>query len=200
MSSSDPLLVVLSGPSGVGKDSVLERLRELQYPFHYTVTATTRQPRPGEVDGRDYFFLTPEGFESLSQEGGLLEHACVYGKQYGVPKAPVLEALASGQDVIMRTNVDGARSIRAQAPGATLIFITAPSQDLLEKRLRGRQSDSAQEIELRLAKVRDELETIQEFDYLIINAEDRLDDCIRNVDAIVRAEKCRVSRPPLGLI
>ena len=198
--SSEPLLVVLSGPSGVGKDTVLERLRELRYPFHYTVTATTRQPRPGEVDGRDYYFMSPQAFQALEEQGGLLEHACVYGNWYGVPKAPVLAALARGEDVIMRTNVDGARSIRASAAGATLIFITAPSEGSLERRLRGRQSDSPQDIALRLAKVRDELSAVNEFDYLVVNDEDRLDDCIHTVDAIVRAEKCRVSRSPLGLL
>jgi guanylate kinase len=184
----------------VGKDSVIDRLRELGYPFHYTVTATTRLPRPGEVDGRDYYFLSPQEFESLDRQGGLLEHACVYGKWYGVPKAPIVEALTAGEDVIMRTNVDGAKSIRAQAPGATLIFITAPSQESLERRLRGRQSDSPQDIAIRLAKVRDEMSAVSEFDYLVVNDEDRLDECIRSVDAIVRAEKCRVSRPPLGLV
>jgi guanylate kinase len=198
--SSAPLLIVLSGPSGVGKDSILERLRELGYPFHYTVTATTRAPREGEIDGRDYYFLSPEQFESLRREGGLLEHACVYGMSYGVPKAPVIEALHRGEDVIMRTNVDGAASIRAQSPGATLIFITAPSQALLEERLRKRQTDSADQIEVRLAKVREEMRAVGDFDYAIVNDEGRLDDCISTLDAIVRAERHRVLRPPLGLI
>jgi len=198
--SSDPLLVVLSGPSGVGKDSIIERLRQLHFPFHFTVTATTRPPREGEVDGRDYYFLTPDQFEALRLRGGLLEHACVYGRSYGVPRAPVLAALARGENVIMRTNVEGAASIRTQAPGATLIFITPPSRERLEERLRKRQTDSAEEIEVRLAKVREELSAIKDFDYAVVNDEGRLDDCIDAVDAIVRAEKCRVSRPPLGLI
>jgi guanylate kinase len=191
--------VVLSGPSGVGKDSIIRRLRDLGYPFHFTVTATTRPPRDGEIDGRDYFFLSPEQFESLDRQGGLLERACVYGRQYGVPKAPVLAALAAGQDVIMRTNVDGAATIRSQAPGAVLIFVNAPSQEVLEYRLRSRQSDSAKDIELRLATARAEFAAISGFDYVVVNDDYRLDDCIRDVDAIVRAEKCRVSRPPLGL-
>jgi guanylate kinase len=194
--SNPPLLVVLSGPSGVGKDSIIQRLRDLGYPFHFTVTATTRPPRDGEVDGRDYYFLSPAKFESLKNESGLLEHACVYGHEYGVPKAPVLAALSAGLDVIMRTNVEGAASIRSRAPGAVLVFVSAPSQEILESRLRGRQSESEQDIEVRLATARAELATMKNFDYAVVN--DRLDDCIRDVEAIVRAEKCRVARPPLG--
>jgi guanylate kinase len=197
--SNNPLLVVLSGPSGVGKDSIIRRLRELKSPFHYTVTATTRPPREGEIDGRDYFFLSPEQFETLRIQGGLLEHACVYGREYGVPRAPVVAALNQGHDVIMRTNVEGAASIRAKAPGAVLIFVNAPSQQVLESRLRGRQSDSEEDIEVRLATVRVELATIEQFDYVVVNDQHRLDDCIKDVEAIVRAEKCRVFRPPPGL-
>jgi guanylate kinase len=198
--SSEPLLVVLSGPSGVGKDSILERLRELRYPLHFTVTATTRSPREGELHGRDYYFLSETEFDELRQADGLLESACVYGRWYGVPKAPVIQALRSGQDVIMRTNVDGARSIRARAPGSVLVFITSPTVDLLEKRLRERQTDSPEEIDRRLAEVREELATMPEFDYHVENDEGRLDVCVETVGAIIRAEKCRIARPSLGLV
>lgn len=198
--SREPLLVVLSGPSGAGKDSILNRLREADRPFHFTVTATTRARRPGEVEGRDYYFLTPEQFQDLHEQNGLLEHACVYGNWYGVPKAPVLRALQAGQDVIMRTNVDGAESIRAQAPGAVLIFVAAESIDLLAERLRRRRTDSAADIETRLAKVHDELQTLRDFDYLVVNHENALDECVETILAIVRAEGSRVSRPPLGLV
>lgn len=198
--SSEPLLVVLSGPSGVGKDSVLVRMRSLGYPFHYTVTATTRAPREGEVDGRDYYFVTREWFEEALRLSRLLEHACVYGRLYGVPKAPILTALANGQDVIMRTNVDGAKSIRALAPGAVLIFLLPPSPEQLEERLRGRETDSPEEIEQRLAKVREEMETLPIFDYAVLNDEGQLDRCVASIAAIVEAEKLRVHRPPLGLV
>jgi guanylate kinase len=197
--SSAPLLVVLSGPSGVGKDSILLRLQELGYPFHYTVTATTRPQRPGESDGKDYYFVSEDWFEREVACGGLLEHACVYGRHYGVPKAPVIEALTRGQDVILRTNVEGARSIRAIAPGAVLIFVLPPSLDQLEERLRGRQTDSDGDIERRLREVRDEFEAIGIFDYQVVNEEDGLDACVATIAAIVQAEKCRVGRPPLGL-
>jgi guanylate kinase len=197
--SNEPLLIVLSGPSGAGKDSIINRLRQLGYPFHYTVTATTRARREGEIEGRDYYFLSAEDFQELLDEDGFLEHARVYGKLYGVPKPHVLAAVRRGQDVIMRTNVEGAESIRARAPGAVLIFVTAPSDDILEQRLRQRRTDSPEEIERRLAKVRDEMEVLKSFDYVIVNRDDALDECVDSVLAIIRAEKCRVSRPPLGL-
>jgi guanylate kinase len=197
--SSTPLIVVLSGPSGVGKDSILERMRELRRPFHYTVTATTRLPRPGEVDGQDYYFVSPQWFEERLKDSGLLEHACVYGRLYGVPKAPVLQALQDGQDVIMRTNVEGAASIRRAAPGAVLVFVAPPSLGELEDRLRRRQTDSPDEIATRLAKVREEMECLPKFDYAIVNVDNGLDRCVELIDAIVQAERCRIGRPPLGL-
>jgi len=197
--SSGPLLIVLSGPSGVGKDSILLRLQELGYPFHYTVTATTRPLRPGEVDGKDYYFVTEAWFERELARHGLLEHACVYGRHYGVPKAPVVTALAAGTDVILRTNVDGARSIRALAPGAVLIFVMPPSLEQLEDRLRRRQTDSDGDIDRRLSEVRAELGALDQFDYAVVNEEGGLDACVSTIAAIVQAEKCRVSRPPVGL-
>jgi guanylate kinase len=197
--SSTPLLVVLSGPSGVGKDSILDKMRELKRPFHYTVTATTRLPRQGEIDGVDYYFVTRKWFEERARESGLLEHACVYGQLYGVPKAPVLDALRHGQDVIMRTNVEGAASIRRAAPGAVLIFVAPPSLDELEDRLRRRQTDSVDEIARRLAKVHEEMECLPTFDFAIVNADNELDRCVEQIDAIVAAERCRIGRPPLGL-
>jgi guanylate kinase len=198
--SSEPLLVVLSGPSGVGKDAILQRLRELGQPFHFTVTATTRAPRAGEVDGQGLFFFSRGRFDQLLREDGLLEHALVYGHYYGVPKAPVMEALSRGQDVIMRTNVEGAASIRRRAPGAVLIFVTVPSIAMLQERLMKRGQNSDTDMSLRLATVQDEMGRLGEFDYVVENAEGQLDQCVATVKAIVRAEKCRVSRPTLGLI
>lgn len=195
----EPLLVVLSGPSGVGKDSILDRLEQLGQPFHYTITATTRARRETEIEGEDYYFVSRTWFESAVQRADLLEHACVYGSLYGVPKAPVVEALAQGRDVIMRTNVQGARSIRTQAPGAVLIFVMPPSLERLEERLRGRQTDSPTEIARRLGTVREELEAVDAFDYVVVNEEGQLDRCVGSILAIVEAEKCRVHRPPVGL-
>jgi guanylate kinase len=197
--NSEPLLVVLSGPSGAGKDSVLNRLRARGCPFHFTVTATTRARRESEQEGRDYFFLTEAEFQALLASGGLLEHASVYGMRYGVPKRPVVEALRREQDVIMRTDVQGARSIRALAPGAVLIFVTAVSLADLEQRLRARQTESEEQIARRLAQAREEMASVKEFDYLVVNREGALDESVESVLAIVRAEKCRIHRRPLGL-
>lgn len=196
----DPLFVVLSGPSGVGKDSILLRLRELGVPFHYTVTATTRPRRDGEVDGRDYYFYSAQTFEDLERAGGLLEHACVYGRRYGVPRQPVVEALARGQDVIVRTDIAGAASIRRCAPGATLIFIAPPSIESLEERLRRRSTESAADLAIRLARVREEMDALSHFDYLVVNQEGELDRCVESVAAILEAERCRLHRAPLGLL
>lgn len=199
--SSEPLLVVLSGPSGVGKDSILGWMRERELPFHYTVTATTRPRRENERDGRDYHFYAREDFERLLSDGGLLEHALVYGDEYyGVPRQQVIDALRQGQDVIMRTNVDGAESIRAAAPGAVLIFIKAPSLEDLQERLQRRHTESSAEMAVRLGKAKEELERLPLFDYVVDNVEGKLDACVCTILAIVRAEKCRVRRPPLGLL
>ena len=198
--NNGPLLVVLSGPSGVGKDSILDRMRAQGRPFHFTVTATTRPPRSGEHDGIDYFFFNEERFQQLVGEGGFLEHAAVYAHHSGVPKGPVLAALSNGQDVIMRVDVQGALSIRAEAPGAVLIFVAPPSEESLMERLRRRDTDSAADVALRLGKVQEEMATLPHFDYVVVNDEGELDTCVATIEAIVTAEKCRVERPPLGLV
>lgn len=198
--NSDPLLVVLSGPAGVGKDTVLSRLRARGYPFHYTITATTRAPRQGERDGVDYYFYTREHFLELLARNKLLEHATVYEHLYGVPKGPVLDALRNRQDVVVRTDIQGAASIRAMAPGATLIYIKPPSLETLEARMHGRAADSPEQIALRLAKAREELAALTCFDYAVVNEDGELDECVETIMAIVRAERCRVHRPPLGLL
>ena len=185
------LLIVISGTPGAGKDSVVRCLKACEHPFHFVVTATDRQPRPGEVHGRDYFFYTTGEFASLIKDGELLEHALVYGQHKGVPKQQVREALASGKDVVMRIDVQGAATIRRLVPGAVLIFLTAPSEEELERRLRKRGSDSPDQIEKRLATARDEMACLSEFDYVVVNREGRLDQAVDDVLAIVRAEHCR---------
>jgi guanylate kinase len=197
--TSEPLLVVLSGPAGVGKDSVLHRLHELGLPFHYTVTATTRAPRAGERHGHDYFFYTREQFMAMIERGQLLEHATVYDHLYGVPKGPVRDALRRGQDVIVRTDIQGAASIRAQAPGATLIFVQPPSFESLAARLRERSADSAAQIALRLAKAREEMAALSRFDYAVVNEDGGLERCVETIVAITTAERCRIHRLPVGL-
>ncbi|HEC35965.1 MAG TPA: guanylate kinase [Anaerolineae bacterium] len=186
-----PLLIVVSGPAGVGKDSLLTRMKELKYPLHFVVTATDRPPRPGEVHGVDYFFLSSEEFLRMEREGELMEHAIVYGQHKGIPKQQVREALASGKDVIMRVDVQGAATVRRIAPQAVLIFLTA-SEEELAYRLRQRGSDSPQQLALRLSKAREEMECMQEFDYVVVNREGELDRAVAQVAAIIEAEHCRV--------
>ena len=186
-----PLLIVLSGPAGVGKDAVLNRLKVMHYPLYFVVTATDRAPRPNEVDGVDYFFVTTAEFQRLEREGELLEHALVYGQHKGVPKHQVREALAAGQDVVMRVDVQGAATVREIAPQAVLIFLTASDADL-EKRLRRRRTDSPEQLAIRLEKAREEKERITEFDYVVVNEENQLDQAVRCVTSIIEAEHCRV--------
>ena len=187
-----PLLIVISGTPGVGKDSLIQRVKERGRPFHFVVTATDRSPRPGEVHGKDYFFITTEEFLRMGKEGELLEHAVVYGQHKGIPKQHVREALASGQDVIVRVDVQGAATIRRIVPEAVLIFLTASSEEELEERLRSRGSDSEEQIEQRIATARKEMEQLHEFDYVVVNRDGELDRAVDDVIAIIRAEHCRV--------
>ncbi|HIE38890.1 MAG TPA: guanylate kinase [Anaerolineae bacterium] len=186
-----PLLIVVSGPAGVGKDSLLRRMKELGYPLHFVITATDRPPRPGETHGVDYFFLSTEEFLRMKRERELLEHAVVYGQYKGIPKQQVRDALASGHDVIMRVDVQGAATVRRIAPEAVLIFLTASSEQELEARLRRRATDSPEQLNLRLSKAREEMERLEEFDYVVINREGELDRAVAQVAAIIEAEHCR---------
>ncbi len=187
-----PLLVVISGPSGVGKDSVLMRMRELAFPFHFVVTATSRPIRPGEIDGYDYHFVSVERFERMIQDDELLEWAKVYGQYKGIPKSEVRQAMASGRDVLLRINVDGAATIKRLAPEAVFIFLAPASPEELRRRLTLRRTESPQEIERRLAMASQEMEQVRHFDYVVINREDRLDEAVGQIRAIIIAEKQRV--------
>lgn len=187
-----PQLVVLSGPSGAGKDSLLQRMKELGFPFHFVVTATTRPPRPDEVDGVDYHFVSRERFQEMIARGELLEHALVYGDYKGIPRRQVEEALRSGKDVVLRIDVQGAATIRRLAPGAVLIFLTAASEEELLQRLRTRKTEDPEALARRIATAREELKRVEEFDYVVVNREGCLDEAVAQVQAILQAEKCRV--------
>jgi guanylate kinase len=187
-----PLLVVISGPSGVGKDSVLNRMRELNFPFHFVVTATSRAIRPGEVNGYDYHFVSVERFEAMIHEEELLEWATVYGQYKGIPKFEVRQAMASGRDVVLRINVDGAATVRRIAPEAIFIFLAPGSLEELQQRLRQRRTENQAEIESRLAAAASELAQVEQFDYVVINREGQLDEAVAQIGAIILAEKQRV--------
>ena len=192
-SPAPPLLVVMSGPSGSGKGAILAALRELKRPWHFAITATTRPMRPGEVDGQDYIFMTQPDFLRMRERDELLESAQVFDRWYGTPRRQVRDPLIKGQDVILEIDVQGAAAIRRIAPEALTIFIMPPSLDELRTRLVGRGSDDAAEIQRRLHEAAAELARIAEFDYRVVNRHGQLDAAVREVDAIIAAEKCRVN-------
>ena len=192
MRAHKPLLIVLSGPSGVGKDAVLDTIKELKRPFHYVVTATTRSRRAEEKDGVDYHFLSQEEFQHMIDGGQLLEWARVYGHYYGVPKDEVVQGLAKGMDVIVKVDIQGAATIKKLLPQAVFIFLMPPSMEELERRLRQRRSEAGADLALRVRKAKEEMESLPLFDYVVISQQDKLDDAAAQIDAIVAAEKCRV--------
>ena len=193
MGGPGPLLVVLTGPSAAGKDTVLLRLKPLMPRAHFAITATTRRPRPNERDGVDYHFVSEPEFKRMVTDDEMLEHALVYGDHKGVPKASVREALAARKDVLMRTDVQGARHIKSVVPGATTIFVTVPSLAELTRRLLERASDSKEQTELRMRIATSEMERAGEFDYTVVN--DDLDRCVAEVRAILERERARPGRP-----
>jgi len=194
-----PLLVVISGPSGVGKDVTIHRMKELGYPFHFVVTATTRPRRPGEIDGKDYFFVSMQDFAKMIDENELLEYAVVYGDYKGIPKAQVRQALASGKDVIMRIDVQGAETIRKIVPQAVLIYLSAESEEALVQRLEQRKTEEPGQLAIRIATARKEQEKVALFDYLVINRQGHLNDTCDTIAAIIRAERRRIHRPEVKL-
>jgi len=194
-----PLLIVISGPSGVGKDSVMQRMQERGLPFHFVVTATTRPKRPNEHHGMDYFFISKDEFARMIEENELIEYAIVYGDYKGIPKAQVREALASGKDVVMRVDVQGAETVRKLAPEALLIFITTESEDELEHRLRNRKTESSDSLALRIATARKELQRLGDFDYVIVNRDFHLDETVDKVRAIIDAEHLKVKHRQVTL-
>lgn len=193
------LLLVVSGPSGVGKDSVIQRMKDLQYPLHFVVTATTRPRRPEEVNGVHYYFIDQHEYDELLQSDGFLEHAQVYGYQYGIPKAHVREALASGQDAIMRVDVQGAATVHRLIPDAIMIFLLPSSEDELVERLRRRKTETPQALQRRIDTIHAELQCIPDFDYVVVNADGKLDQAVEAIAAIIRAEKCRATPRRISL-
>jgi guanylate kinase len=187
-----PLLIIISGPSGVGKDSVIQRMIARNLPFHFVVTATTRAPRPEESHGVDYFFFTRDEFAEMIDQGELLEYAIVYDDYKGIPKAQVRQALASGKDVVMRLDVQGAATVRSLCPDALLIFLTTQNEEEMIDRLRLRMTETPESLKLRIATARQELKRVTEFDYVVVNPQGGLDKAVDTILAIIKAEHHRV--------
>lgn len=194
-----PLLVLISGPSGVGKDTIARMLMEQRDSFYFVVTATTRPMRPGEVEGHDYFFVTHDEFANMIEQDAFLEHALVYADYKGVPKQQIREALASGRDVIMRLDVQGAATIRKLVPSGVFIFLMAESESSMIKRLRERKSESLEGLNLRIATAHQEMNRLPEFDYCVVNAEGNQEAAVRQILSIIDAERLRANRKPIVL-
>ncbi|MCA9923839.1 MAG: guanylate kinase [Anaerolineales bacterium] len=195
-----PVLIVISGPSGVGKDTIARGLID-QKPddFYFVVTATTRPPRTGEVHGVDYYFYSNNEFAQMIEDDELLEYAIVYNDYKGIPKQHIREALVSGKDVIMRVDVQGAATVRRLIPNATLVFLTTESEDILVRRLIERKSESSEDLKLRIATARKEIDRIHEFDYCVVNIENEQEKTVHQILSIIEAEHCRVDREPIVL-
>jgi guanylate kinase len=183
------ILYVMTGASGVGKDTIRQAaLPDLENIF-FSISATTRGKRPGEVHGKQYYFYDKADFEKMLTEGGFLEHADYVGDYYGTPAKPVLDALERGQDVLLELELVGARKVKEKLSEAVMIFIAPPSLLELERRLRGRGTDSEEKIQKRLTRAREEIKAAKEFDYVIVN--DMLADSVRDFKSIIYAERAK---------
>uniref|UniRef100_A0A7C1IXT3 Guanylate kinase n=1 Tax=Ammonifex degensii TaxID=42838 RepID=A0A7C1IXT3_9THEO len=189
---STGLLLVISGPSGVGKGTVCRRLKELDPSVYLSVSMTTRPPRAGEKEGEDYFFVSRARFEELVAEGELLEWALVYTHYYGTPRRPVFEARAAGRDVVLEIDVQGGFKVREKVPDSILIFILPPSLAELRARLLRRGTEESKAVEERLCWAQKELSFYREYDYAIVN--ECVEDVVAKINAIRTAERCRPRR------
>lgn len=190
--SAHPLLIVISGPSGVGKDATLDRMKKAGLPYHYVLTATTRPKRPGEKDGIDYWFVSEDKFHQMVEKNQLLEWAKVYGNYYGVPKREIKEALKQGLDTVVKVDVQGAATIKQILPDALFIFLMPPSPEELANRLKQRYGSFSADLDVRLGKAQEEMESLPLFDYVVISYTDNLDLTVTEINAAVTAEKCRI--------
>ncbi|WP_420631120.1 guanylate kinase [Candidatus Leptofilum sp.] len=195
-----PKLIVISGPSGVGKDTIARKLIDTDPKrFYFVVTATTRPPREGEVHGVDYFFFSNDEFAEMIESYELLEYAVVYNDYKGIPKQQIRDALDSGRDVIMRVDVQGAATIRKIIPNAISVFLTTETEDELVRRLVERKSETAEGLKLRIAAARQEMKRIKEFDYWVVNAESQQKRAVREILSIIEAAHCQVQQEPIHL-
>jgi len=188
-----PLLIILSGPSGGGKDAVLTKMKELGYPLEYITTVTTRPQRAKERDNIDYYFVSTERFREMLENKEFLEWANVYGSWYGVPKQPVKQALDKGQDIVVKVDIQGATTIKKILPQAVFIFLMPPSMEELTIRLEQRHTESSFNLALRLKTATAEIKQLSLFDYVVVNRRDEIDLAVSDIKAIITAEKCRLT-------
>jgi guanylate kinase len=194
-----PLLIVLSGLSGAGKDAVLARMKESGCCLEYIITVTTRPPRAGERDSVDYHFVSEKKFQEMVEKGELLERAEVYGNWYGVPKEPIKQALDKKQDVIVKVDIQGAATIKKILPGAVFIFLLPPSMEELIQRLKQRHTESAFDLSRRVKAAEEEIKQLPLFDYIVVNKSDEVDSAVADIRAIIAAEKLRTSPRQIAL-
>jgi guanylate kinase len=183
-----PLMIVISGPSGVGKDAVLRALKRNNYPIYHVVTVNTRDPRPDEKEGIDYFFVSREKFEEMIKLDEFIEYSNVYADYKGVPKTQIRKALESGKDVILRLDVQGAEKIKRLVPCAVLIFLVPSNQEEWFKRLGGRSHRNEKDIGTRIETAKEELVSAKDFDYIVVNSQNKLDETVQKIEAIITAE------------
>jgi len=196
---SKPLFIVLSGPSGAGKDAVLSRMRKSGYPVEFITTVTTRPQRAREKNNVDYHFVSMESFQRMIENKELLEWANVYGNWYGVPKQPVKQALDKGRDIIVKVDIQGAATIKKILPQAVFIFFLPPSREELATRLKQRHTESHFDLALRLKTAEEEIKQLPLFDYVVVNKRDEIDLAVSAIEAIITAEKCRVTPREISL-
>uniref|UniRef100_A0ACD5YLJ8 Uncharacterized protein n=1 Tax=Avena sativa TaxID=4498 RepID=A0ACD5YLJ8_AVESA len=191
----EPMILVISGPSGVGKDAVIKRLQEEREEIHFVVTATSRAIRPGEVDGKDYHFVNKEEFLTMIEREELLEYALVYGEYKGIPKQQIRDYMAKGHDIVLRVDIQGAATLRhILGESAIFIFLVAESEEALVKRLIHRKTETTDMLLVRIATAREEVRRMKQFDYVVVNAEGKLEDAVKQVESIIDAEKAKVHR------
>ncbi len=194
-----PLLIVISGPTAVGKDAVIKLMFARRFPIHFVVTATNRPRRPEEVDGVDYNFVSTGRFEEMIANNELIEYSWVYNAYKGIPRKQVVEAFASGKDVILRIDTQGAQKIRRLFPDSVQIFLIPRTEEELKERIRKRGTENEAEIQGRLAMAKEELKCISSFDYLVVNENDYLERTISAIEAIIDAEHHRVHQRKIDL-
>ena len=194
-----PLFIVISGPSGVGKDAVLARMRDSDRSLEYIVTVTTRPQRAEEKDNIDYHFIPATQFQEMIEQEELLEWANVYGNMYGVPKQPIKQALKRGQDTVVKVDIQGAATIKKLLPQAVLVFLMPSSMEELALRLKQRHTESIFDLALRMKTAEEEIKQLSQFDYMVINKQGEFDRTVAQIEAIIAAEKCRVTPRELSL-